>query len=132
MLRNVDASGAGPDEHSRTRLAESQTRILPRLARGDHRDQGRLGVPPRIRPGPLRARRNCALGDHHRLVYGDRRNWRGDSARKRRGIEIEDVARGAAATADKAPEPIAADAIRRHDADASYCHARRGERRHTL
>ena len=56
--------------------------------------------------------------DRRRILDGDRRQRRRHLAAERRGVELVDRARAADAAGDVIPVALAADAERRHDADA--------------
>ena len=60
------------------------------------------------------------------VVDGHRRHRRGDGARERRRVEVDDAAGRAAAAADVPPEAVATDAVRGDDADARDRDARDG------
>ena len=98
-------------------LADAQPGVGPGLARGDDADQ--RGARVALGIGAVAGVRRSSSPSSARHVVdrhaGDRRR---DAAREVRRVELGDGARAAAAAADALPEPLAADAERRDDADA--------------
>ena len=88
--------------------------IVPRLACGDDAEQRGPRIALRIGTAAV----FLVAVEGRRIPDGDRRHPGGHLAGIGRDVELRDGLRAAAAAADVLPEPLAADAERRHDADA--------------
>ncbi len=127
-LADVDPAAAAADHDAGIRLRDLQSGIRPGFARGDHADERGARVALGIGavgdiPDVVASQRRHVVDRH----AGDRRR---DLAVEVRRVELGDRARAAAAAADVIPEALAADAERRHHADARDDDARRAGLRH--
>src|SRR5439155_3984659 len=97
-------------------LADLQTGVTPGLARRDHADQRRARIAFGI--GAVAGIPDVVAVERGHVADRDVRDRRGDATGEIRGVEFGDGAGTARAAADRLPEPLAADAKRRDDADA--------------
>ena len=116
-LADVDAAAAAADEHAGARLVDPQAGVVPRLARGDDADERGARIALRIGAAARSSQMSSPLERRH-VVDGDAAAPAPRPAGELRRVELGDRARAAAAAADVVPEPLAADAERRDDADA--------------
>ncbi len=129
-LGDVDSAGAAADKDAGVGLGDTKAGIPPRLGCRDDADERRARIAPRIGPSTALCAQRAGC-DRHRILDGDRRHRRGDCAAVRRGVELGDGARGAAAVLDVVPEPLAPDAEGRHNADAGDRDRRSGHVHHS-
>ncbi len=126
---DIDAAGATADQHAGSWFVDAQAGIVPRFGGGNDGDQRSLRIPPRV--GTSR-RFNQPGRNERRVLDADLRHRGRDSTRERRGIEVGNRTRAAAAAAHVVPEPLASDAEGRDNADAGDCDARSCSRCHDL
>ena len=112
---DVDPAAAAADHDTSVRLADAQSGVRPRLARRDDADERRARIALRIR-AIARIPHVVAVERRH-VVDRDAGHGRRDAASELRRVELRDRARRAAAAADRVPEALASDAVRRDDAD---------------
>src|SRR5262249_13795960 len=115
-LADVDAAAAAADDDARAALADAQTGVGPRLARGDDADQRGARIAFRI--GAVVLVPDVVAVERRHVVVRHRRHRRRDAAAELGRVEVGDGARAAAAAGDALPEAFAADTERRDDADA--------------
>src|SRR6185436_5667097 len=114
LLADIDAAAPAADDHSGPRLSRAQPGIAPRLAGRNHAEQRGARVPSRIGAALL----VVIAVERGRVIDRHGRHPSSHTTRVRRDIELRDGPGAADAAADVIPVPLAADAERRHNADA--------------
>ena len=127
-LANVDAAAAAADHHTRVRFADAEAGVGPGLTRGNHADE--CGARVAFRIGAIFRIPDVVAVERRHVVDRHGRDRRGHTAGELRRIEVGNRPRAAAAMAHVFPEPFAAAAKRRHDADATDHDARDGRVTH--
>ena len=120
LLTDVDPAAPAADDHARPGFAGAEAGVAERLARGNHAEERRPGVPPRIGA----ALQFLVALETGRVFHRDRRDPGGYLAGRGRDVELRDSPRGALAAREAFPVTVAANPERRNDADAGDDHAR--------